>query len=263
MEGPGITEAEEVEVNRLISEAIDHDKNALNELLKHGWLWELLDGIINRAAQQYEVDANELLSHVLTQINCKITTIRNDNERSLHVCLAGWCRSVVHHRCQVLVRNRSKEVPIDDERATFELPSTWMSPEEELERKERDAIREGGEPEVFRAVWRVFRTLDSGDAEMILMWADGATLEQMADRFGVKCTATMDRHLKKIQKIFFKELIKVGVAGLGEAWAEESGVTQMVEHSTRDDRDGLREMIAHCLRDMLGRSPAPSPAAFA
>jgi hypothetical protein len=263
MEGPGITEAEEAELNRLISKAIDNDKDAFNELLKHHWLWELLDGIINHAVQQYKVDANELLSHVLTQLNFKITTIRNDNDRSPHVCLAGWCRSVVHHRCQVLIRPRSKEVSIDDERATFDLPSTWMSPEEELERKEWDAIREGGEPEVFWAVWRVFRTLEPADAEVILMWADGATLKHMADRFEVKCTATMDRHLKKIQKIFFKELMKVGVAGLGEAWAEESGVTQMAEHSTRDDRDGLRELIGHCLRDMLGRGPEPPPAAFA
>ena len=261
MEGPGITEAEEVEPDRLISKAIDGEEGALNELLKLKWLWEVLDGIINRAAQQYEVDANELLSHVLTQINCKITTIRNDNGRSPHECLAGWCRSVIHNRCQSLTRHRSKEVPIDDEQATFELPSTGMSPEEELERQERDAIVEKGTPKAFETVRGVLDSLTSTEFELIRLWVEDLTLKEMSSitRTPLK---TVAGRLKRIQRRFFKQLALVGVGEIGEDWAEESGVTQMAEHSTRGERDGLREMIAHCLRDMLGRSPEP-PAAFA
>jgi DNA-directed RNA polymerase specialized sigma24 family protein len=263
MEGPGISKAAEAELDRLISKAIDGDETASDELQQHEWLWDTVGRITRHAARRFEVDADDLLSHVLAQVRCKITTVRKEGKRKPHVRLAGWCRSAARNRCLNLIRPRSKEVRLDDEQEAVELRSACMSPEEELERKEWDAIRERGEPKAFQAVRRVFETLTPEDAEVILKWAEGETLKEMAGELGVACTGSMNHKLTRVQKIFFRELMKVGVGEIGESWAEDSGVTRLAEHSTRDDRAGLRELIAHCLQDILARGPEPPPAAFA
>lgn len=274
MDGPGISdisdEARKIDgdaLDEVIRKSVEGDENALSILLYCEWLWNVLTRISNNAARQFRVDADDLLDYVFDQLRRKIQSIKNPNGSKWRDCLAGFCRTTAHYRCINLMRPRRQDEAYRDsvvgERTGWrrhgqridEPCSTEKSPEEEVEQHEQDSIREGATPRISETVWRVFNSLKPEDATLILLWVDGKTLKQISDETRIPLSSVA-RRLAELQKVFFKEIIKVGVEEIGEAMAEETGVTQIPEH-VKEHRAGLRELIARSLREMARAGHAP------
>src|SRR5436853_7471740 len=108
------TDIDEKDLEEIIPAAIAGDEQALNTLKFCMWLTRVLDRISARAQRSFQVDSAELRDFTLDTLVLKIKTIKNPNNRTWRVCLAGWCKRVCTRRALNILRKRRK----------FETPPT-------------------------------------------------------------------------------------------------------------------------------------------
>ncbi len=197
MEDPDINEKA---LEDIIPAAIAGDEQALNTLKFCMWLTRVLDRISARAQRSFQVDAAELRDFTLDTLVLKIKTIKNPNNRTWRVCLAGWCKRVCTRRALNILRQRRKfesPFPEDDERLADEISSSSgaLSPGKSAELNE------------LRQIARlVVLSFPAVDVMITYMWAEGLKLRVIARLTGIPYQ-TVNKRQKKIQRAIVRKIV--------------------------------------------------------
>ena len=195
----------EKDLEKIIPAAIDGDQQALNLLKFCIWFTKLLDNISKRAEARLHVEAAELRDLTFDTLVKKIDSIKNPNNRSWRVCLAGWCKRVCVRHALTILKKRCK----------FELPFTGEGdgnsadvPTEHRELKRRrnaaESYSSGGRTpekdselsELHRMVRQVIFAYPPEDVRIVYHWASGLKLRQISQETGIPFQTVNERLVK-------------------------------------------------------------------
>lgn len=269
MEDPAI---HDVDLDKIIPEAINGDPQALDLLMRCLWMLQLLNQIGDWAWRRKKIDVNkngkDIRDIVEERIRLKIHTVKNPHQRPWCKCLKSWSFRLAANCCENVRKSKQRAEEgykdavihentqrIEDGVRIIEPVSTMMSQQEEVEQKEQSPLRESLKSKIRRTVRRVFNSFTPEDAKILRLWGEGKTLKQISVETHTPLP-TVQRRLKKLQKTIKNEITKVIGEETGEAKAEEPEVAQALDELLMN-RTELQKLLANSLRDMAQSSHAP------
>lgn len=249
----------ERKLKKWMPKIISGNQRALNSLMRHVFMLELLNRIAKWAERRKKITVDEesgtdIREIVAARIRDKLHTIKNPNNAPWRMVVTKWSYAVAGRCCEDV---RKKNARIVDEYDTeiSEPVSTWPSPEEELERKEQVPLRERLEAKIHETAFAARAAATPEQKRILSLWAEGKKLKQIAEATGLSLSNAQLK-LKKIQRAIAEKIWDGIVEEIGEAKAAESGVAEVLEEVV-EKRDDLRELLANSAREMRGRGPRP------
>ncbi len=263
MEDPAITG---VELEALIHRAAGRDREAVYSLLYCDWMTNLLEILADWSRRQFGVDGEEVRDHVFDKIRRQIEPpeeprrkpekprppcwLKNPHRKTLTECLNDWCFAVAKNHSLNIIRHRGIEQrhveSVEHENTQriehgvriIEPSAPALSPEEELERKEREALT----CKVHETARQAFDSSAEEEAKIASLWMEDKKLQQIADELG-SSVETVRRKLKKLQQAIVAKVEKEIAEEVGEDVVKENGVAQILKELV-EDRDDLQELLA-------------------
>lgn len=239
-----------IDIEEIIQQSINGDKTSLDQLMASRWLEELLNGITTRQSHRFRIDRNEIRDRICDQLRKKITTIENRKKGPLTKCIKGWCNATARRFCLNTSRHRKVEeryadrIKRENSHGTrispkgtiiYLQPATSKSPEDIQMQKEEDSLWAGRKTDLHSQVYSAVLKLPPERIIIMLLWADGLTLKEMAEQTGTPLSS-IHRHLKKSQKQIVKTI----------------GIAQLIEGDT-ELTEGAFQLIANCMLEMNSR----------
>lgn len=248
-------EINDIELEKLIAKAAHGDRQALITLLYCKYMMLLFERLADWARRRYHVDGEEVRDYVFDRIHSqsregvRLPWLKNPHRSSWRTCLIKWVYTVAKNRCLNLLNHHE----VENRRAAFiehenttriqhgvrivESSAHTPSPEEALERKEQNGLEE----KIHEKAWQVFDSTTEESRRIATLWANGLTLEQIADELG-SSIETVRRRLKKFQKAVFEEVKKGITEEIGETKTEECGVVCMLGEIV-ENREDLNDLL--------------------
>jgi DNA-binding CsgD family transcriptional regulator len=227
--------------------------------MRDEWMLDLLYRIAESAERRRKIAVDEELGTdiqeiVTARIRAKLHTIKNPNNAPWSKCIIKWCHVVAGNRCED-VRKKNGRFVFDRDVEMVSLVSTLPSPEEELERKEQVPLRKRLRSKIPAAASRA-RAAAAGDERQILsLWVEGNTLKQIEEQMGIQLS-TVQRKLKKIQKVIVKGVGNMITEETGEAIPAASWLMKVLQEVV-EDRGLLHQLLANRPREVRRRAPRP------
>jgi RNA polymerase sigma factor (sigma-70 family) len=183
------TEVGDIKLDKLIQEAFNEDKDALDRLIVHPWMTATLNEVAGRMAGKYRRKDRDDLKHILiVKIYDEIDTVKNPKGRALCDCLKSWLYSVANHEClngdrHGKVVKRHVDACVSGESARGKLKSSGgvehalqasdvPGQEQELREKEQTEL-------LVTAFWCVL-SLFPRHKRVMELWYKGKTLKEIA-----------------------------------------------------------------------------------
>jgi RNA polymerase sigma factor (sigma-70 family) len=259
MEDPAIYE---VDLDRIIPEAIDGNPQALDLLMRCLWMLQLLNQIADWAWRRKKIDVDihgvDIQDIVAERIRQKIHTVKNPSHRPWCKSFKSWCYRVAARCCENVRKTKQRAeqkyqdevihdstVRIEGGMRIIEPCSTMMSQQEEIEQKEQTPLRGSLKSKIRQTVRRVFNSFTPEDAKILTLWGAGKTLKQISVLTNTPLP-TVQRKLKKLQKTIKSEITKVIDEEVGEGKTEELRVVQALDELLMG-RHGLQKLLANSL----------------
>ena len=233
------SEISEAEI--LIGDAIEKRSagiEAVNALLVHPTIQDLIGRISASAALQFNLNPQDISDRLTDKLRTKIHTLKNPNQKPLLECLAAWLHKIAEHCSE----NKIKHLKVEERhRQSVEhahsngrlngiqlLSTSVPTPEDDLIEKEERMLMESRAVPIRETVRRIVLE----DYIIADRWARGEEPREIAEEIH-KSTKTVYRKLRKMQKSIVKE---VGI------------------QETRDNkpliREGMRELFASSLQSL-------------
>ena len=243
-----------IDIERLIAEAIAGNKDALEDVVTSPWMEGVLEPITTRHARKFKIDRNEIRDTVRDKLRENIETIENPNQLALTRCLASWLKKTSRHLCINQSRHRKVENKYADHvihennhgkrkspkgiLIDLQQPAT-NSPEEILLKQEAASLWTSRMADLHLRVYDEIMMFPPKDIEIALLWAEGKTLKEIEQALGISLS-TAHRHLKWFQK---KILASIGIDTI------IAGDPELLK--------GGHELITNCLQELnsLGYFP--------
>jgi RNA polymerase sigma factor (sigma-70 family) len=265
MEDPEISE---VELEELISKS-GHDPQALITLLYCNWMTRLFERLADWARRRHGVDGEEVRDYVFDRMHSQTREgarkpwLNNPHRSTWRTCLIKWAYTVAKNRCLSIHNHQEVEerhaASLEHEHTTriehgvrFVEPSAHTpSPEESLERKERNGLEE----KIHEKAWQVFDSSEEETQRIATLWASGMKLVQIADELG-SSTETVRRRLKEYQKAVREEVRKGIAEEIGETKTEACGVVHVLEKIVTNRADFNDLLPTRAPADVTPPSPS-------
>ena len=247
-----------IDIEKLIAEAIAGNKDALEDVVTSPWMEGVLERITTRHARKFKIDRNEIQDAVRDKLCAKIETIGNPNQLPLTQCLASWLKKTSRHLCMNKTRHRKVEKKYVDHvlhksnRGKRKSPKGIMialqqpatnSPEEILLKEEAASLWASRMADLHLRIYDEIMMFSPKNIEIALLWAEGKTLQEIEQASGLSLS-TAHRHLKRFQK---KILESIGIDAI------IAGDPELMK--------GSHELIANCLQELNSLGYLPPRAA--
>jgi DNA-directed RNA polymerase specialized sigma24 family protein len=269
------TEINGVELEELVIEAANYDRQALITLLYSNWMTRLFERLARSAQRRYNVDGEEVRDHVFDQILSKsepfvgprLPWLSNPHNSSWSSCVAKWADTTAKNRSLNILAHRDVEsrraaavehehtIRIENGDRIVAPSARTPSQEEELESKEQAGVEE----KIDEKARQVFGSSTEECQRIASLWADGMTYQQIAAELDSSIGA-VSRKLKKFQKAVLQELREGIVEEIGETKTEESGVDCVLAKivKNREDLGDLLPKRAPATRTAPARAKSAS-----